>query len=72
MWKLIIVLKELRQKLDRKEKELLTTLDKMLDDSIKEFDGHTKIIKSKASSINSAFEVLHNHFASKEEVCYPF
>jgi len=60
--------KDLRQRLDRKEKELMQSVDKMLDDAVKELDGSSKQIKNKTFSINSSLEILQNHFGNKEEV----
>jgi len=55
-------------RIDKKEKDILTTMDTALEDAIKEVDLFIKTLENKAASVNATFDLVKNHLTARDEV----
>ena len=63
-----IYLKDLRNKIDMKEKEIIKATDVSLDNNIKEIDGEITVIENNITQLFTELDNINNHLNAKDEV----
>ena len=61
-------IKEIKLKLDKKEKELLEKADNFLEEHIQEINTYSRIIQTKIISLNKIIDSINSNVIRKDEV----
>jgi len=64
------IFQEIRNRVDKKEKEILSIMDNALEDAAREIDLFVKTLENKAASVRSTFDLIKNHLTARDEVIY--
>ena len=59
---------EIRNRVDKKEKEIMNIMDTALEDASREIDLFVKTLENKASSVRQTFDLIKNHLTARDEV----
>lgn len=59
---------ELRNRLDKKEKEILNNLDVAVEEGIKDISNLSKALENKAAALSATYDLISNHVAARDEV----
>lgn len=62
------IFQEIRNRVDKKEKEILGIMDNAMEDASREIDLFVKTLENKAASVRSTFDLIKNHLTARDEV----
>jgi len=62
------IFQEIRNRIDKKEKEIMNIMDTALEDASREIDLFVKTLENKASAVRSTFDLIKNHLTARDEV----
>lgn len=62
------VFQEIRNRIEKKEREIMNIMDVALDDALREVDMFIKTLENKAGVIRGSFDLVKRHVSAKDEV----